>query len=100
MFEIIYLRNIYDVRRMDGESNKSVYNKSDVSIQCVLMKCGVVDQAKCNTLGTLSTKKELQKVRRLRVYMSMIDAAGVKITSSDMEGQSGRVHGRKNEKGE
>ncbi len=40
--EMSYLRSAYGIRRMDGESNESVYNRFGTSSKSEGMKCGVV----------------------------------------------------------
>ena len=69
MVEISYLRNACGVRRMDGESNESVYNRFSTSTKG--MKCGVVEGIKHSTLERMA---ESEKMRN--VYVSMIDVIG------------------------
>ncbi len=48
--EMSYLRSAWEVQKMDGESNESVYNRSGMSSKGEGMKCGVVEGVKHNTL--------------------------------------------------
>ncbi len=48
--EMSYLRNACGMRRMDGESNESVYNRFGMSSKGEGVKCGVVEGVKRDTL--------------------------------------------------
>ncbi len=48
--EINYLRGVCGLNRMDGESNKSVYNKFVMSVKNEGINCGVVEVVKCSNL--------------------------------------------------
>ncbi len=46
-----YLRGACGLNRMDGESNKSVYEKSGISVKDEKLNSGVVEVVKHSTLG-------------------------------------------------
>ncbi len=48
--EMCYLRSACDLKRMDGESNQSLYGKFGMSFKREGMNCGVVEVIKCSTL--------------------------------------------------
>ncbi len=59
------------VRRMDDESNESVYNRFGISSKGEGMKCGVVEGVKCNTLrwfGHMERMAESEMTKRVYIY--------------------------------
>ncbi len=62
------------LRRMDGESNESVYNRFGMSSKGEGMKCRVVKGVKCNTLRWFGNIERMAKSEMTKkVYMSMVD---------------------------
>ena len=77
--EMSYLRNACGVRRMDGESNESVYERFGMSSRGEGVKCGVVEGVRRNTLRWFGHMERMaQGEITKRVYMSVIDAVGAR----------------------
>jgi len=89
-----YLRTACGVSRLDGESNESVYNRFGMTSKGEGMKCGVVEGVKRSTLrwfGHMERMDECEMTKR--VYMSKIDAVGVRGKTPNWVGrQSGGVY--------
>ena len=74
-----YLRRVCGGRRMDDESNESVYNKYDLSSRGEGMKCGVIERVKHSILrwyGHMERMRESEMTKR--VCVNKVEAVGIK----------------------
>ncbi len=71
--EMSYLRSACGIRRMDGESNESVYNRFGMSSKGEGMKCEVVEGVKHNTLRWFGHMERMaENLMTKRVYTRSI----------------------------
>ncbi len=86
--EMNHLRSVCGIRKMDGESNESMYNRYGMPSKGEGMKCGVVEGVKCNTLRWFGYMERTgENVMTKSIYKCGRCDGCTGTTSSEMGGQ-------------